>query len=56
MLQDEGDIQFQVRRKPDLKCVIVDRVHRAIRDRIYKYFTHTNTFRYIDVLPKFVKA
>ena len=32
------------------------RAHRTIRDRLYKYFTYKNTYRYIDVLPKFVKA
>ena len=55
MLQDEG-IQFQVCRKPDLKCAVVESVHRTFRDRIYKYFTYKSPYRYIDVLPKFVKA
>ena len=49
-------IQYQVCRNPDFKCAVVERVHRTIRGRIYKYFTYTNTYRYIDVLPKFVKA
>lgn len=31
-------------------------VHRTIRDRLYKYFTHKNTRRCIDDLPTFVKA
>ena len=56
MLRDEGGIQIQVYRNRDLKCVIVERVNRTIRDRLYKYFTHKNNHRYIDVLPKFVKA
>jgi hypothetical protein len=30
--------------------------HRTIRERLYKYFTYKYTYRYIDVLPKFVKA
>ena len=55
MLRDEG-IRFQVCRKTDLKCAVVERVHRTIRNRLYKYFTHKNTYRYIDVLPKFAKA
>ena len=38
MLQG-GGIQFYVCRNPDLKCTVVERVHRTIRDRIYKYFT-----------------
>jgi hypothetical protein len=28
----------------------------VIRDRIFKFFTSRNSYRYIDVLPKFVKA
>jgi len=55
MLRDEG-IQFQVCRNPDMKCEFVERAQRTIRDRLYKYFTYKNTFRYVDVLPKFVRA
>jgi len=39
-----------------VKCALVERAHRTIRDRVYKYFTYENTFRYIDILPKFVRA
>ena len=55
MLKREA-IQFQVCRNPDAKCSVVERAHRTIRDRLYNYFTYKNTYRYIDVLPKFVKA
>ena len=39
-----------------MKCAIVERAHRTIRFRQYKYFRYKNNFRYIDVLPKFVRA
>jgi len=55
MLRHDG-IQFQVCRNPDVKCAFVVRAHRTIRDRLYKYFTYKYTSRYIDVLPKFVRA
>jgi len=55
MLNREG-IQFQVCKNPNVKCSVVERAHRTIRDRLYKYFTYKNTYRYIDVLSKFVKA
>jgi len=55
MLRDEA-IQFQVFRNPDVKCAVVERVHKTIRERLFKYFTFSNSYRYIDVLPKFVKA
>jgi hypothetical protein len=55
MLRREG-IQFQVCRNPDVKCSVVERAHRTIKNKLYKYFTYKNSYRYIDVLPKFVKA
>jgi len=50
------DIQFQVCRNPDVKCAVVERAHRTNREKLYKYFTYKNTFRYIDVLPKSARA
>ena len=55
MLKKEG-IQFQVCRDPNVKCAIVERSHRTIRDKLYKYMTYRNTYRYIDVLSKFVRG
>jgi transposase len=55
MLKKEG-IQFQVCRDPNVKCSVVERSHRIIRDKLYKYMTYKYTYRYIDVLPKFVKG
>ena len=37
MLKRKG-IQFQVCKNPDVKCSVVERVHRTIRNRIDKYF------------------
>ena len=55
ILRDES-IQFQVFRNPEVKCAVVERFQRTIRARLFKYFTFSNTYRYIDVLPNFVKA
>ena len=43
-------------RNPDVKCAVVERVNRTLRDKLYGYFTYKNTYRYIDVLPEFVKV
>ena len=56
MLHEEGGTPFQVCRNPVLQCAVVQRAHHTIRDRLYKYFTSKNTYRYIDVVPKFVIA
>jgi len=55
MLRREG-IQFQICKNPDVKCSVVERAHRTIRDKLYKYFTYKNTYRFIDVLQPFVRG
>jgi len=55
MLHEES-FQFQFCKNPDVICAVVERAHRTIRDRIFKYFTFINSYRYIEFLPKFVKA
>jgi len=55
LLKREG-IEFQVCRNPDVKCAVVERVNRTLRDKLCSYFTFKNTYKYIDVLPKFVKV
>ena len=55
MLRKEG-IQFQVCRDPNVKCAIVERSHRTVREKLYRYMSYKNTYRYIDVLPRFVKG
>jgi transposase InsO family protein len=55
LLKREG-IQFQVCRDPNIKCGIVERVHRTIREKMYKYFTAKNTYRFVDILQKLVNS
>ena len=52
MLKRDG-IQFQVCRNPDIKCRVVERAHRKIRDTLYKYFTYKNTYRYNGFFQNF---
>ena len=37
-LKREG-IEFSVFRNPDVKCSVIERAHRRLRDKLYKYFT-----------------
>jgi len=55
MLKREN-IQYQVCRNPDVKCSIIERAHRTLREKIYKYFSANNTYKFIDVLPQVVSA
>jgi hypothetical protein len=55
MLKREG-IQFQICKNPDVKCSVIETAHRTKRDKLYKSFTYKNTYRFVDVLQKFVKG
>ena len=47
-------IQFLVCKDPDVKCSCLERAHRTIRAKLYKYFTFKNSYRYIDFLADYV--
>jgi hypothetical protein len=53
MLKSE-DIEFQICKHPDVKCAVIERAQRTIREKLYKYFTYKNSYRFIDALPKFI--
>ena len=55
LLKCEG-IQFQVCKNPDIKCSLIEGAHRTVRDKLYKYFTYKNMYRYIDILSGFVEG
>lgn len=55
-LLKENDIRFRVARNPDIKAAIVERFNRTLKERMWRYFTHKNTRRYVDVLQDIVRA
>ena len=52
----ENDIRFRVTRNPDIKAAVVERFNRTLKERMWRYFTHKNTRRYVDVLQDVVRA
>lgn len=38
------------------KACIVERFNRILKDKMWKYFTKNRTYRYLDVIDKFVKT
>lgn len=40
----------------EIKASIAERFIRTIKERLWRYFTHTNTRRYLEVLPKLVDS
>ncbi len=49
MLRRRG-IKFYTSENEDLKASVVERFNRTLKTKMYRYFTHANTRRYVDVL------
>ena len=50
------DIKFYTTNNPDIKASIVERFNRTLKTRMWKYFTHACTYKYVDVLKNLVHA
>ena len=44
------DIKFYTSENEDLKAAVVERFNRNLKTKMFRYFTHANTRRYLDVL------
>ena len=55
-IMGQREINFYQTKNPDTKAAIAERVIRTLKSRIYKYFTHRNTERYVDQLQSFVDS
>jgi len=55
-LFNEYNIRYVTTQNPDVKAAVVERVNRTLKTRMWRYLTHNNTYRYIDVLDKLVNA
>ena len=51
-----NDIQFRVARSPDTKAAVAERLVRTIKERMWRFFTYSKTYRYIDVLQKIIES
>lgn len=40
----------------EAKCAILERLHRTLRARMYRVFTHRNSFKYYDILQSLVDS
>ncbi|GFW07460.1 uncharacterized transposon-derived protein F54H12.3 [Trichonephila clavipes] len=38
------------------KCSALERAHRTLRERLYRVFTHRNSYKYYDILPMLVDS
>ena len=49
-------IHFFTSEDPQIKCAVVERFNRTLKGRIWKYFTKSRVYRYINVLDDIVKG
>lgn len=52
----DNDIIFNTTLNPDTKAGCVERSIRTLKNKIYKYLTHVNSFTFIDKLDDIVKS
>lgn len=50
------NIRFREAPSPDVKAACAERLIRTLKTRLWRYFTHKNTLRYVDVLQDIVRA
>lgn len=52
----ENGIIYNTTSNPDTKAAVCERSIRSLKQKIFKYLTHANSFTFIDKLDDFVKA
>lgn len=51
----EKNIHFFTTRS-DKKAAVVERFNRTLKNKMWRYFTHSNTYRFTDVLGDFIQS
>jgi transposase InsO family protein len=54
-LKDYG-VQFYTSENEDVKASVVERFNRTLKTKMWKYFTHRNTYKYVDVIQDMVHS
>lgn len=50
------NINYYTTNNPDIKASIVERFQRTLKTKMWRYFTHKNTYKYIDILEDLLHA
>lgn len=50
----QKNINYYTTNNPDIKASIVERFQRTLKMKMWRYFTHNNTYKYIDILQDLV--
>lgn len=52
----DHNIQHYTYTNQEIKATFVERFTRTLKQKMYRYFTHTNSYRYIDVLSDLIHS
>ena len=52
----DRNIKHYWSKNDEIKCGLVERFNRTLKAKMYKYFTHKNTERWVDVLPALLES
>jgi len=55
LLQRHG-IKFYTSKNEDLKAAVVERFNKTLKTKMFRYFNHKNTRRYVDVLDDLISS
>jgi hypothetical protein len=47
-------VQFYTSQNDDIKASIAERFNRTLKTKMWKYFTHRNTYKYVDILQDMI--
>jgi hypothetical protein len=53
---NECGVKFFTTKNEDIKCAMVERLNRTLKERLWLYMTQKNNFRYIDVVQDVVSS
>jgi hypothetical protein len=49
-------VKYYVTQDPTVKAAVIERFNRTLKERMWRFFTHRNTYKYIDKLQNFVAS
>jgi hypothetical protein len=49
-------VHFFTTQNDDIKASIIERFNKTLKNKLYRYFTHNNTYKFTDVLQAIVKS
>lgn len=52
----KNNIEYNHTHNPDIKAAIVERFHRTLLERMYRYFSANSTLHYLNILQKILLA